>query len=81
MGIEAEMRPLDLQALERRLALKQRDGGVDHVALLLPNTPDNRRFVRANEAALRHRFPLAGARAVELLAAGVEPPGDALILL
>jgi transcriptional regulator with XRE-family HTH domain len=31
MGVEAETRPRDLQALERRLALKERDGGVDAV--------------------------------------------------
>ena len=30
-GVEAETRPTDLQALERRLALKQRDGAVDVV--------------------------------------------------
>lgn len=81
LGVEAELRPNDLQALERRLSLKQRDGRVDHVLLLLPDTRDNRRFVRANEAALRERFPVAGRRAMELLAAGVEPPGDSLVLL
>ncbi len=75
------MRPDDRQALERRLALKQRDGGVDHLLLLLPNTRDNRRFVRANERGLQARFPLAGRRTMELLAEGQAPPGDSLVLL
>ncbi|OGO53957.1 MAG: hypothetical protein A2V85_00155 [Chloroflexi bacterium RBG_16_72_14] len=75
------MRPNDLQALERRLALKQRDGGVEHVILVLPDTLDNRRLVRAHEAALRARFPLPGAAAMALLAAGQEPTGDALLVL
>jgi transcriptional regulator with XRE-family HTH domain len=81
LGVEAEMRPDDRQALERRLALKRRDGGVDHLLLLLPNTRDNRRFVRANERELQARFPLAGVRAMQLLAAGQAPPGDSLVLL
>jgi transcriptional regulator with XRE-family HTH domain len=81
LGVEAEMRPTDLQALERRLALKQRDGGVDHVLLLLANSVANRRFVQAQESALRSRFPVSGSRAMTLLAAGEQPPGDALALL
>lgn len=81
LGVEAEMRPGDLQALERRLALKQRDGGVDHLLLLLPDTRDNRRLVRAHAAAFRGRFPLLGAAAMAQLAAGEEPSGDALVLL
>ena len=80
-GVEAEMRPNDLQALERRLALKQRDGGADHVILLLPDTADNRRFTRTHEAQLRQRFPLPGAAALAMLTAGAEPTGDSLVLL
>lgn len=45
-GIEAEMNPIDGQALVRRLALKQRDGGVDGVILLLPDTRQARQFRR-----------------------------------
>lgn len=81
LGVEAEMRPNDLQALERRLALKQRDGGVDHVLLLLADTKDNRRLVRAHGDALRARFPLPGHRAMRLLATGAALPADALVLL
>ena len=81
IGVEAEMRPNDLQALERRIALKQRDGGVDHIVLLLPNTPDNRRLVRVHEAALRARFPLPDARAMALLEAGTALTGDALVVI
>jgi transcriptional regulator with XRE-family HTH domain len=81
VGVEAEMRPNDRQALERRLALKARDGGVDHVVLVLRESAENRRFLRANERELRARFPLAGKRAVELLGAGIEPTGDSVVLL
>jgi transcriptional regulator with XRE-family HTH domain len=81
IGVEAEMRPTDLQALERRLALKQRDGGVDRLILLLPDSAANRRLVRAHEEALRGRFPLAGSRAMALLGAGSPLSADALVIL
>jgi transcriptional regulator with XRE-family HTH domain len=81
VGVEAEMRPGDLQALERRLALKHRDGGTDHLILLLPDTVDNRRFIRAHEPQLRQRFTLPGPAALAMLGAGTEPSGDALVVL
>lgn len=81
VGIEAETRPRDRQALERRLALKVRDGGADHLVLLLLNSQYNRDFVRAHHDVLIERFPLTGRRAVELLAAGVDPGASSVVLL
>jgi transcriptional regulator with XRE-family HTH domain len=52
VGVEAETRARDEQELERRLSLKRRDGGVDHVILLLANTRSNRLFVRGLGQAL-----------------------------
>ena len=76
-GVEAETRPRDRQGLERRLALKLRDGDVSSMSLLLLDSRYNRDFVRA------HRDVLAvpGRRALELLRAGVNPGGNAIILL
>ena len=51
IGVEAETVLSDIQALERRLALKTRDGGVDHVILLVADTPRNRRARAAAPAA------------------------------
>ena len=73
--------PGDLQALERRLALKFRDGGVDGASLLLLDSKHNREFVRANAASLMERFPVPGRRALELLRAGVDPGAGSVILL
>lgn len=81
VGVEAETRPRDLQALERRLAIKARDGGMDTVMLLLANTRHNRELVRGREADWRERFPVGSRRALELLGAGVRLSGDALVLL
>jgi transcriptional regulator with XRE-family HTH domain len=80
-AFEAETRPRDLQALERRLALKARDGGVDGVSLLLLDSRHNRAFVRDHAAALRERFPIPGTRAMELLRAGADPGAGSVILL
>ena len=81
IGIEAETRLRDLQALNRRLALKERDGGMDRLLLLVLDSRSNREVVRSHRETLTTRFPISGARAIELLAAGVDPGGNALILL
>ncbi len=80
-GVEAETRPTDLQALERRLTLKFRDGAVDAMVLLLLDSRNNRRLVREHADALHQHFPVPGSRALELLAAGVSPGGNAIVLL
>lgn len=80
-AVEAETRPTDAQALDRKLALKIRDGAADRVILLLADTRHNRAFLHGPGASLRARFPLHGARALQLLAAGIDPGANALILL
>jgi transcriptional regulator with XRE-family HTH domain len=80
-GYEAETRPRDLQALERRLALKMRDGDIDAVSLVLLDSRHNRTFVRAHADVLTARFPVPGRRALELLRAGVDPGAGSVILL
>ncbi|HEX5012754.1 MAG TPA: helix-turn-helix transcriptional regulator [Candidatus Limnocylindrales bacterium] len=81
VGVEAETRLNDLQALERKLALKERDGAVDWVVLLLLASRRNRSLVAEYAAVLRSRFPLEGRRALALLEAGAPLGANALILL
>ena len=80
-GVEAETRPVDVQALERKLALKERDGAVDWMILLLADTRHNRSFLRGPGETLKTRFPLDGRRALELLAVGVSPEASSIVLL
>ena len=80
-GVEAETRPRDRQALERRIALKLRDGDVSSVSLLLLDSRHNRDFVRAHGTVLAERFPIRGRRSLELLRAGMNPGGNSIILL
>lgn len=80
-GVEAETRPTDLQALERRIALKQRDGDVDCVILLLLASGHNRALVRAHGDALAARFPAMGGEILERLARGKLPLANGIVLL
>jgi len=81
IGVEAETRARDAQELQRRLALKRRDGRVDHVILLLADTRHNRMFVRAAGLGFRAEFPLDGRTALARLACGEDPGASAIILL
>lgn len=79
MPAEAETRPRDMQALDRRLALKLRDGGFDSVLLVLLNSAANRGLVRSG--ALPSRFVIHGRSALARLAEGRDPGGSAVVLL
>jgi transcriptional regulator with XRE-family HTH domain len=81
VGVEAETRPRDIQALKRRVLLKARDGEVDAVMLVLLDSRYNRQLLRADADGLASSFPTPGARALELLGAGVFPGGHALVVL
>lgn len=80
-GVEAETAPRDAQALTRRLGLKQRDGDVDGVILLLRSTVQTRRFLLEAGDLLNDAYPVPGLRALELLRAGVDPGGGSVIVL
>ena len=56
--VEAETRLDDLQALERRIYLKQRDLGIRRVILLVADTRHNRAVLEAHPELLE-RFPVS----------------------
>lgn len=80
-GTEGETHPTDAQALARRTELKRRDGQVDGVLLVLPDTRHVRLFLAAAGDLLMPSFPIPGRRALELLGAGIEPGGNSVIVL
>lgn len=80
-GVEAETRLRDVQALQRRLALKLRDGNVDGVILIVSKTRTNVTVLRSLGMDLDAAFPVPGDLAVERLAAGRNPGGSALVVL
>jgi hypothetical protein len=79
--VEAETRVGDTQALERRVALKQRDGAADCVVLLLADTRHHRILLEVAGAGLRAAFPMQQRAALAALRDGRSPAGNALILL
>ena len=79
LAVEAETVLDDLQSLERRIALKQRDGGVDHVLVVIADTRRNRRAV-ASAALLFAGSSRDTRRTFRALADGRDP-GSAVILL
>jgi transcriptional regulator with XRE-family HTH domain len=81
IGVEAETRPTDLQALERAVHLKQRDSGVRRVILLLSDTDRNRALLRVVLPVLRPSFPLSTREVVQALREGRDPGADGLVVL
>lgn len=80
LAVEAETRLHDLQSLERRVALKARDGGMDRALLLVNDTAANRRVLALHRESLRGRFPLDGREVLRALDSGALPAGGILLL-
>jgi hypothetical protein len=81
IAVEAETRIVDLQLIERRIALKRRDSSVDRVVLLLSDTRWNRQAIDVAGDRLRSSFPISGPRALASLASGIDPGGSSVVLL
>ena len=81
VGIEAEVRLRDLQAIERRVLLKKRDGRLDVVILLVADTRQNRTVLTDHREDLRASFPLDARPILAAMSRGQAPPGDGLLLL
>ena len=70
----------DLQALERRLALKRRDGDVDHVVLLVADTRRNRRALAGTPAGLAG-LPIRTRDILAPLRDGRDPGASGIVIL
>jgi hypothetical protein len=77
--VEAETVIDDGQALQRKLALKLRDGGFDHLILLVADTPRNRAALEATP--LRETFPLHGRSILGALRGGRDPGANGVVIL
>jgi len=81
IGVEAETRIRDVQVVIRRTNLKQRDGELDHVFLLISDTRANRVALAGAGDGLRAAFPIAQREALRALGEGRSPGGHAIIVL
>jgi transcriptional regulator with XRE-family HTH domain len=80
IGVEAETVLDDLQALERDIRKKQRDGQLGRIILLVRGSHRNREIL-AGADALRRAFPLRTRHAMAALARGADPGADGIVLL
>ena len=80
-GCEAETRLADIQSLERRLALKLRDGGVDVLILVVADTAHDRGVLREHREALRPLLPLDGRHILAALAHGRLPDTNGIVVV
>ena len=72
---------LDAQGQLRRLMLKLRDSGFEHVLLLLADTRRNREAMAVAGSIVAAEFPVPARVALAALASGQHPGGSAVILL
>jgi transcriptional regulator with XRE-family HTH domain len=80
-AVEFVTRLHDCQAQLRQLHLKQRDGRLDRMIVVVKATRHNRRALAAAEDVLRATFPLGTRRVMAALADGRDPGADGVVLL
>jgi transcriptional regulator with XRE-family HTH domain len=80
-GVEFESAPSDAQAITRRIQIKQRDGGVDGVLVVVPDTHRAREFVRVLAATAGATFPVPSRDALARLRRGDDPGGSAIVVV
>ncbi len=79
IGVEAETRLRDVQALLRRIEGKRRDSGVGRVLLIVGDTRGNRAAVHAAGPILGATFSIPPTAAWAALRRGRDPGGDAML--
>lgn len=81
VGVDAETRLYDIQAVQRKTELKMRDSGVDRAILLVASTRHNRAVLREHRGALASTFPLTTAEVMGALRAGRIPDASGIVVL
>jgi transcriptional regulator with XRE-family HTH domain len=81
VGVELETRVRDVQWLTRRMRERERDGGADHILLVLSASAHNRRVLPELLEALGTEFATSPRAVLKALREGRPIPGSAVILL
>jgi transcriptional regulator with XRE-family HTH domain len=81
VGVELETRVRDVQWLTRRMRERERDGGADHVLLVLSASAHNRRVLLELLEALGPEFATSPRVVLRALREGTPIPGSAVILV
>ena len=81
IGIDAETRLHDIQALQRRLETKWRDSGVDRVVLVVARGRHNVALLRLHREALSSTLPADTREIMAALQAGRAPRRSGLVVI
>jgi len=81
IGIDAETRLHDIQALQRRFEAKWRDSGVDRIVLLVASSRHNRRVLAEHRDALLSTFPADTPEIMAALRRGRLPGSNGIVIL
>ena len=81
VGVELVTRVRDVQALVRLIRLRERDGGADHVLLVLSDSTHNRALLEQLTDALGPRFTTPPRQILDALRAGRPVPGSGVLLM
>jgi transcriptional regulator with XRE-family HTH domain len=81
VGVDAETRLHDLQALQRRCETKHRDSGVERLVLLVARSRHNRRVLAEHREALRSTFPADTPEVLAALRQGRLPGSNGIVVL
>jgi len=81
IGVDAETRLTDMQAVQRRCEAKLRDSGVDRLILLVGASRHNRRVLADHREALRSTFPADTPEVMAALRRGSLPGSNGIVLL
>lgn len=81
VGVDLETRIRDIQALVRRTRLRERDGGVDHILIVLSDSATNRRLAEELRQALGPAYATPPRAILAALRAGRPLPGSGVILI
>jgi transcriptional regulator with XRE-family HTH domain len=81
IGVDAETRLRDFQAVDRRVMLKQRDSDVRRVILVVADTRGNREALREIGPTSLGNYPIARGAAIRALRLGVDPGGNAIVTI
>ena len=81
IGVDAETRLHDLQALQRRCETKYRDSGVERLVLLVARSGHNRHVLSEHRDALRSTFPADTPEVLAALRRGRLPGSNGIVVL
>jgi transcriptional regulator with XRE-family HTH domain len=81
VGVDLETRIRDVQALTRRTRMRERDGGVDAILIVLSDTSTNRRLDDELRISLGREYETPSRQILAALRTGRRLPGSGVVLL